>query len=183
MKRHRLRPVTTARPGAGRRGILAAGTIAVLSATAGLFFHRGWAAVGIGRPPTDPGLAHQWPDLVDVMATAGFLLGVLALAGLGYASMVADIRAYLRSLRGALVIAGSHLSGRPRWARSYTPEAISAFGLTMPCSEADLLKAYRARVKQLHPDRGGDRRQFLRLQTQFEAAIQFLRDLEVAEPS
>jgi hypothetical protein len=181
MKRHRLQPVTTARPAARRRGILSATTVAILTATAGLYFHREWATLGIGRSSTDPGLAHQWPDLIDVMATAGFLLGVLALAGLGYVSMVADIRAYLRSLRGALVIAGSYLTGRPQWARSYTPEAISAFGLTMPCNEADLLKAYRARVKQLHPDRGGDRRQFLRLQTQFEAAIEFLQDLEAAE--
>lgn len=178
MKRHRLRPVTTARPGARRRGIVAAVTVAILTATAGLYFHREWATLGIDRPATDPPLIHQWPDLLDVMATTGFLLGVLALAGLGYVAMVADFRAYLRSLRGALVIAGTYLSRRPQWARSHTPAAISAFGLTMPCSEADLLKAYRARVKQLHPDRGGDRRQFLRLQTQFEAAIEFLHDLE-----
>ena len=181
MKRYRLRPVTTTRPGARRRGILAAVTVAILTATAGLYFHREWATLGIGRPSTDPRLDHQWPDLIDIMATAGFLLGVFALAGLGYVSMVADIRAYLRSLRGTLVIAGAYLSGHPQWARSYTPAAISAFGLTMPCSEADLLRAYRARVKQLHPDRGGDRRQFLRLQTQFEAAIEFLHDPEAAE--
>ena len=181
MRRHRLRPAVTARPGARRRGLLTAVTIAILATAVGLYVRGGWNIGATGRPSTDPGSVHQWPDLVDLTATTGFLLSVLGLAGLGYVAMVADIRAYLRSLRGALVVAVSYMPGRPQWARGYTPEAISAFGLTMPCSEADLLNAYRARVKQLHPDRGGDRRQFLRLQTQFEAAIQFLRDQELVE--
>jgi hypothetical protein len=152
--------------------------VAILTTAVGLYLRGGWQAATTGRPPTDVGRPHQWPDLVDGLATVGFLASVLGLAGLGYVAMVADIRAYLRSLRGALVVAVAYLPGRPQWARAYTPAAISAFGLTMPCSEGDVLKAYRARVKQLHPDRGGDRRQFLRLQTQFEEAIEFVREQE-----
>jgi curved DNA-binding protein CbpA len=37
-----------------------------------------------------------------------------------------------------------------------------ALGLTLPCTTDDVLAAYRRKVKLLHPDRGGDRREFLR---------------------
>jgi hypothetical protein len=122
------------------------------------------------------GTVHVWPDELDAAATIGFLLATLGLAGLGYLFMALDFRAYLRSLRRALVVVASRFPNRPEWARPYTPPSISALGLTMPCTEADVLKAYRTRVKELHPDRGGDRQQFLRVQTQFEEAIRYLRE-------
>jgi curved DNA-binding protein CbpA len=37
-----------------------------------------------------------------------------------------------------------------------------------------VLVAYRRKVKKLHPDRGGNRREFLRLQAHFEQAMAFL---------
>ena len=49
-----------------------------------------------------------------------------------------------------------------------------ALGLVMPCTAEDVLAAYRRKVKQLHPDRGGDRREFLRLQAHFEEAMAFV---------
>ena len=62
----------------------------------------------------------------------------------------------------------------PEWMRKNTPRCILALGLTMPCTADDILVAYRRKVKQLHPDRGGDRREFLRLQAHFEQAMAFV---------
>ena len=59
----------------------------------------------------------------------------------------------------------------PEWVRSDTPRCILALGLTLPCTTDDILAAYRRKVKKLHPDRGGDRREFLRLQAHFEQAM------------
>jgi hypothetical protein len=113
----------------------------------------------------------SWPDGLDLFSLCGFLgLAILA-PGLGYVFMVADYRAYLRSLRRALVRIGNG----PRdlyaaWAEREAPACLAAFGLPRTCSEEELLEAYRARVKRLHPDRGGDQRRFLILQRHFEQA-------------
>ena len=124
-----------------------------------------------------PGSRGPWPDHVDLFATSAYLLMVVALPTLGYYYMAVDFRAYLRSLRRALVVVGRYFPDLPEWARVETPRSIAALGLTMPCTEADVLRAYRQRVKQLHPDRGGNRGQFLRLQAQFEEAVRILEQL------
>ena len=50
------------------------------------------------------------------------------------------------------------------------PPCLQALELDLPCTEEQVLAAYRRRVKELHPDRGGDLQQFLRLQKHFEQA-------------
>jgi hypothetical protein len=132
--------------------------------------------------PVESSINH-WPDTLDAVVTAIYLLAVLALPALGYFYMVIDFRAYLRSLRRALVVVGAYFGGMPAWARVATPPPILAMGLTLPCTEADLLRAYRARVKQLHPDRGGDKQRFMRLQLQFEEALQYLRSHSAGHPT
>jgi hypothetical protein len=116
-----------------------------------------------------------WPNGVDLAATVTFLAVALLVPIAGYVFMVLDFRAYLRSLRRGLILAASCFTGIPGWARAQTPRSIMALGLMLPCTEEDVLRAYRQRVKQLHPDRGGDQRRFLLLQAHFEEALAFLR--------
>ncbi|MEX0939482.1 MAG: J domain-containing protein [Pirellulales bacterium] len=116
-----------------------------------------------------------WPDGVDFLALSGFVALVLGLPALGYASMYVDFRAYLRSLSRVLVKAAAFFPGMPGWVRAETPRCIAALGLSLPCTEEDILQAYRQRVKRLHPDLGGNKQQFLRLQSHFEQSIRYLR--------
>jgi hypothetical protein len=111
------------------------------------------------------------PDGIDWTITATYFATAFGLAALGYVCMVLDIRAYLRSLRRALVLISHYRVELPEWVRRDTPRCILALGLTMPCTQADILAAYRRKVKCLHPDLGGDQREFLRLQAHFEQAM------------
>ncbi len=119
-----------------------------------------------------PAITDHWPTTpLDSVATAIFLAAVILLPGVGYVFMVLDFRAYLRSLHRGLVRAGNYVAGIPDWARQDTPRAIAALGLRLPCTEEDLKRAYRQRVKLLHPDHGGDERRFLLLQAHFDEAM------------
>jgi hypothetical protein len=117
-----------------------------------------------------------WPDALDLVAV--FLLGGI-LAGavvVGHAYMVIDFRRYLRSMCRTLVVLVNYLPQIPAWAKADTPQYLVALGLRMPCNEDDVLRAYRKKVKRLHPDRGGDQRQFLQLQGDFENALAYVRE-------
>ncbi|HEX4415344.1 MAG TPA: J domain-containing protein [Lacipirellulaceae bacterium] len=117
---------------------------------------------------------YHWPDGVDGVITASYILLIFGIAAAGYACMVLDIRAYLRSLRRALVVITHYRVELPEWIRRDTPRCIQALGLTMPCTPEQVLDAYRERVKVLHPDRGGTRKEFLLLQRHFEEAMSLL---------
>jgi hypothetical protein len=118
----------------------------------------------------------SWPDAVDLAALAVFTLIAIGLPALGYVFMALDIRRYLRSLRRALVVVASVAMRRPPdWSRHDCPPCLQTLGLTLPCTEEEVLAAYRQRVKEMHPDRGGDMRQFLRLQQHFEQAMHLAR--------
>lgn len=113
-----------------------------------------------------------WPDAVDAAAIGFFLLAAFGLPALGYVFMALDIRRYLRSLRRALVIvASAAIRHSPSWAMCDSPPCMQALELVLPCTEEQVLAAYRRRVKDLHPDRGGDLRKFLQLQKHFEQAM------------
>ncbi len=113
----------------------------------------------------------SWPDGIDWPVTAAFLMLAFGVPLLGYVCIVLDIRAYLRSLRKAMVLVSNYRVELPQWARKDTPRCMLALGLTLPCTTEDILAAYREKVKILHPDRGGNRRDFLRLQAHFEQAM------------
>jgi hypothetical protein len=121
--------------------------------------------------------ANRWPDAVDAAALSFWLLIAFGLPALGYVFMVIDIRGYLRSLRRALVVVTSVVTrrGAPYWAVRDRPPCLQTFDLDLPCTEEQVLAAYRRRVKELHPDRGGDLQQFLRLQKHFEQAQHLVR--------
>src|SRR5690242_5832385 len=89
------------------------------------------AAAGVGK--------YHWPDGFDWAVTIGYVMLILAIAAAGYACMVLDIRAYLRSLRQAIVLITNYRVELPDWVRRDTPRCIQAFGLKMPCTTDELL--------------------------------------------
>ena len=119
----------------------------------------------------DEPLVHPWPDGIDWVVTAAYFALIVGVAVAGYACMVIDIRAYLRSLRRTLVLITHYRMDLPDWIRKDKPRCIEALGLTLPCTTDEVLSAYRTKVKDVHPDRGGDSREFLRLQQHFEQAM------------
>lgn len=50
-------------------------------------------------------------------------------------------------------------------------DALSILGLSLPCTVADVKSAYRRLAKQLHPDRGGNPTEFLKLQQAYRRAL------------
>lgn len=114
---------------------------------------------------------NHWPDGVDWLLTAGYIALICGIFIAGYGCMVLDIRAYLRSLRRALVVVAQNKVDLPDWVLRGTPRCLRALDLHLPCTSEDVLNAYRQKVKILHPDRGGERREFLQLQRHFEQAM------------
>ncbi|HZZ72727.1 MAG TPA: J domain-containing protein [Pirellulales bacterium] len=123
-------------------------------------------------------LLFAWPDRLDLAATAAFALVAIALPLTGYVFMFLDFRAWLKTLGRMLIHVRDYAPHIPQWARQETPRQLQVFSLRLPCTEEMLLRAYRQEVKKLHPDRGGDKRRFMVLQTHFEQALKFLRELE-----
>ena len=117
----------------------------------------------------------DWPDGIDASLTACVLAVMFGIPLLGYVAMVADVRRHLRSLRRALVVVSGVMPVIPYWALLERPACLRALDLELPCTEEEVLAAYRERAKSLHPDRGGDLQEFLRLQKYFEQAIQLSR--------
>jgi hypothetical protein len=115
-------------------------------------------------------------DPLDTTIIVLFLAMVVLVPLAGYVFMVLDVRAYWRSLRRVMIVATQSFTGLPAWAKVYTPRCIAALGLQMPCTEEQLMQAYRQKVKELHPDHGGDERRFLILQAQFEEALTLIAD-------
>ncbi|QDU86751.1 hypothetical protein Pla175_01010 [Pirellulimonas nuda] len=114
---------------------------------------------------------HAWPDSLDIAMLAFWALVLVGAPIAGYVLMVVDYRAYLRSLRRALVVVRSYATGLPSWVREHEPPCLKALGLTLPVTREQVLAAYRQKVKTIHPDLGGSRRDFTRLQEHFEQAL------------
>src|SRR5262245_26078903 len=84
-------------------------------------------------------VAGDWPDGWDSSVMLVYLGLAFGLPILGYVCMALDIRAYLRSLRRALVVVTQYRYELPEWVRRSTPRCLLALGLTMPCTEDDVL--------------------------------------------
>lgn len=116
-----------------------------------------------------------WPDGVDASLTIFYLAILFGIPLLGYVFMVIDFRRYLRSLRRALVVVSQVVPVMPYWSLLQRPACLRTFGLELPCTEEEVLAAYREQAKTMHPDRGGDLQQFLQLQKHFEQALALVR--------
>lgn len=82
----------------------------------------------------------------------------------------------MRALRGVLVkITSPRADAPPDWLVEETPPCLRALGLELPCTEEDVKQAYRRLAKELHPDRGGEIRRFLKLQEHMDQASHYLR--------
>ncbi|QDU58627.1 hypothetical protein Pan181_48660 [Aeoliella mucimassa] len=132
-------------------------------------------------------LADGWPSTpADYWTLGVYVLVVVGVPLVGFILMVSDVRAHYRRLKRALVLVSNYTVQIPAWVahesrrRQRTPKCLAAFDLKLPCSESDLLHAYRQRVKNEHPDLGGDRNAFLRLQRDFEEARTLLESLRNA---
>jgi hypothetical protein len=119
--------------------------------------------------------SRNWPSTFDWYVTCILVGGFLAISLSGHVLMVMDVRAWIRSLRRALIVVTDHLPHFPRWARLQSPRCLHSLGVKLPCTEEQLLAAYRKKVKQLHPDRGGNRLRFMRMQADFEEALDVIR--------
>lgn len=119
--------------------------------------------------------AATWPNGVDSTALAIYLAVAFGLPVLGYVFFALDVRRYLRSLRRALVVVARVPTKTHYWALKHHPPCLAALGLDDRSTEEQVMAAYRRRVKELHPDRGGNMREFLKLQKHFEQALHLVR--------
>jgi len=125
--------------------------------------------------------ARSWPDAFDLTVVVYCMALFLGGPVVGYYFLFCDVRRHMRRFRHAMVLVSRYVYdlpewvGRERWsAGGSAPPCLKALGLTIPFSEEELLDAYRARVKDAHPDRGGDPQEFLLLQRHFEEARSLL---------
>ena len=107
----------------------------------------------------------------DAVAAAWFVTLFFGAPLLGWALLVLDIRAYYRKLRRALVLVSQYRFDTPLWAIRQRPECLQELGIELGATRDEVMAAYRRRVKHVHPDRGGDRRRFERLQRSLAEAL------------
>lgn len=123
-----------------------------------------------------PALARRVYFALDVAGALWFVALFIGLPLAGWLAMVVDLRAQLRRLRGALTIFRGGLSETPLWAIRDRPECLRELGLAPGCTRDEVMAAYRREVKCAHPDRGGDRRRFDRLQQRLHEALRLVAE-------
>ncbi len=128
--------------------------------------HHALANTVANAPPV-----RDWPSGLDIALLVLYLTLAFGLPLFAYVLMFLDYRLYLRSLRRTLVSIAQAVPGTPYWVHRDRPPCLDALDLHLPCSKDEVLAAYRLRVKSLHPDRGGNLQEFLRLQKHFEQAM------------
>ncbi len=116
------------------------------------------------------------PDPFDTAGMVGFLLLAVGAPLLGWLCMVLDYRAYLRSLQRAIAVVRRYATHLPEWSCRNRPPCFEELGLPDGATREEVLAAYRKRVKEVHPDRGGDRKHFDRLQKRFEEAMAIVEE-------
>lgn len=124
-----------------------------------------------------PAITPTAVDGVDIAAWSLVATALIGLPLLGWVLLALDVRRFVCALRArALVLVGYIAPNQtPYWVLHDRPYCLRALGVSLPCTESDVLTAYRSKVKHLHPDRGGQMDRFLELQRHFEQAMHLVR--------
>jgi hypothetical protein len=131
----------------------------------------------VGHVPSLLGYVEPTAPGADPAAVVVFLALAFGVPALGLVLMATDVRRYLRSLGRALVVVTYAVRpGIPYWARKRRPPCLETLDLELPCTEEQVLAAYRRKVKELHPDKGGSLQKFLQLQRHYEQAMYLARN-------
>ncbi|WP_428308446.1 hypothetical protein [Lacipirellula sp.] len=131
----------------------------------------------VGNVPSLVGYVEPTAPGADPAAVVVFLALAFGVPALGLVLMATDVRRYLRSLGRALVVVTYAMRpGVPYWARKRRPPCLETLDLELPCTEEQVLAAYRRKVKELHPDKGGSLQKFLQLQRHYEQAMYLARN-------
>jgi hypothetical protein len=88
-----------------------------------------------------------------------------------------DGRSVLNGREGRCALPDGFPGGETAWSEG-RPEFMAFLGLLPPYVEEDVHKAYKARAIELHPDRGGSKEDFIRLQEAYENALDFVKFTE-----
>lgn len=115
-------------------------------------------------------------DVFDAVGLLWFVGLFFGLPALGWLAMVVDYRAYLRSLKRALVLIQQYRLEVPLWALRDRPACLQELGLAPDCTREEVMAAYRRQVKHVHPDHGGDRRKFDLLQQRLHEALRLVEN-------
>lgn len=108
-----------------------------------------------------------------MLTVGGFMPLALVLWALWLYLTVAPFQLWRRRPRNARLMAENEfdeLMAR----RAAGPAFMTTLGLRLPCTADDIKTAFRNRSKTLHPDRGGDVRQFIALHDAYEEALRFI---------
>ncbi len=91
------------------------------------------------------------PDTFDWVVTIGFgsFIFLAIIAGIFFS--LVDLQACYRAWRKVLIVMRDYLPSIPRWAKHRTPHCLLVFNLKLPCTQTQLLQAYRQLVKTMHP--------------------------------
>jgi len=119
--------------------------------------------------------SRPWPDEYDLSILGCFALLTLGLPVLGYWLAIIDLRAYLRALKGVLVVVADCIPRIPEWTYYQNPLCLQVLGLQLPCDEEEVRRAYYRLAEQIHPDCGGDKHRFQLLRRHFDDALQIAR--------
>lgn len=131
---------------------------------------------------------HIHPVAQFILFTVATILivvtGLLLAPILGWILLIADF-VYRKRTGRSLIQISNFSDVLPEWVareakrRKIIPRCLQTFDLELPCSQEQLLEAYREKAKEVHPDTGGSRQEFLRIQRDFEEARSLISNSQI----
>jgi len=68
---------------------------------------------------------------------------------------------------------GSNSYTSPSFGQVFGMDCLTTLGLSLPCSQADVRRAYKRLAKTAHPDLGGSHQAFIKLKQAHDSALRF----------